>query len=59
VSGVNASAVSGVQVLDDTKLATYATLGTAGGFQTLCIHIAILYVVPCNKAALPEDSEST
>lgn len=30
VSGVNPSAVSGVQVLDDTKLATFATLATAG-----------------------------
>lgn len=33
VSGVNPSSVSGVQVLDDTKLATYATLATAGTLQ--------------------------
>lgn len=37
VSGVNPSAVAGVQVLDDTKLATYATLATAGA-DSLCMY---------------------
>jgi hypothetical protein len=42
VSGVNAAAVSGVQVLDDTKLATYATLATAGelNLQVACTFLA-------------------